>query len=72
MVAQVHTPEVLPVAAPERVSVIVLPNTGPGAFTSVHVMVPAPVEAVPEAASVQFDVVAEAPPATSVSVGSVP
>ena len=70
--AQVHTPEVLPVAAPERVSVMVLPSTGPGAFTNVQVIEPAPVEAVPDAASVQLEVVAEAPPATSVSVGSVP
>ncbi|MNG32022.1 hypothetical protein D3C84_1179380 [compost metagenome] len=51
---------------------MVLPNTGPGALTSVQVIVPAPVEAVPEASSVQLEVVAAALPATNSNVGSVP
>lgn len=72
VVPHVHTPDVAPVSEPERLSVIVLPNTGPGALTSVQVIEPAPEEAVPVAANVQLDVVAAAPPATNVSVGSVP
>ena len=67
--AHVQVPAVFP---DERVSVMVLPNTGPGALTSVHVIVPAPSVAVPEAASVQLEVVAAALPATNSNVGLVP
>ena len=69
--AHVQAPEVAPVAAPERVRVMVLPNTGPGALSRVQVIVPAPVAAVPVTANVQLDVVV-VPPFTLVMSGAVP
>ena len=51
---------------------MVLSNTGPGAFLIVQTIVPAPDDAVPDAVTEQFEVVTVALPATLVSVGSVP